>query len=212
MLPGGATAPALGCYGLGARRGAGVCFGVDRVGAQATAVASGSSAAAESPSLRRYQWRIRPPRSPHSSSSGYGRRRPSPGAPGPRSASPPGGEGGRALPRAAGYSVHIVVRPRLVVDAGAPRGADIAPAGVAGFGAVVVFAARLLPRDEEGKSYERAWSFVVWKFRLSLATSLGLCSGSGSGGYLLVSYWRWLGVEGFCFFERGRAAPTRLNG
>ena len=67
---------------------------------------------------------------------------------------PPGGEAeALALPRAAGDGVYIVVPYLLglVVDAGAPRGADIALAGVAGvLGAVAVFVA--LPsssRDEE---------------------------------------------------------------
>ena len=56
-----------------------------------------------------------------------------------------------ALPRAAGDGVYIVVPYLLglVVDAGAPRGADIALAGVAGvLGAVAVFVA-LPSRDEE---------------------------------------------------------------
>ena len=56
-----------------------------------------------------------------------------------------------ALPRAAGDGVYIVVPYLLglVVDAGAPQGADIALAGVAGvIGAVAVFVA-LPSRDEE---------------------------------------------------------------
>ena len=65
---------------------------------------------------------------------------------------PPGGEAeALALPRAAGDGVYIVVPYLLglVVDAGAPRGADIALAGVAGvLGAVAVFVA-LPSRGEE---------------------------------------------------------------
>ena len=66
----------------------------------------------------------------------YGRRRPSPGAQAlAQRLAPPGGEAeALALPRAAGDGVYIVVPYLLglVVDAGAPRGADIALAGVAG--------------------------------------------------------------------------------
>ena len=65
---------------------------------------------------------------------------------------PPGGEAeALALPRAAGDGVYIVVPYLLglVVDAGAPQGADIALAGVAGvIGAVAVFVA-LPSRGEE---------------------------------------------------------------
>ena len=57
------------------------------------------------------------------------------------------------MPRAAGDGVYIVVPYLLglVVDAGAPRGADIALAGIAGVvGAVAVFVALpSSPRDEE---------------------------------------------------------------
>ena len=56
------------------------------------------------------------------------------------------------MPRAAGDGVYIVVPYLLglVVDAGAPQGADIALAGVAGvLGLVAVFVALPSSRDEE---------------------------------------------------------------
>ena len=87
---------------------------------------------------------------------------------------PPGGEAeALALPRAAGDGVYIVVPYLpLVVDAGAPRGADIALAGVAGvLGAVAVFVA--LP------SSSRA---TVVLAKVGSPRPPRLC--------LLVSYWR----------------------
>ena len=159
VLPGGAAGAGalVSLAGLGGLVGAPVGgFGVDRVGARTVAVAAGlvgggalcavpaalslehpaalfsaliilwsAAVAAQAPALQALAQRL----------------------------APPGGEAeALALPRAAGDGVYIVVPflLGLVVDAGAPRGAEIALAGVAGFvGVVAVFVALPSSRKEK---------------------------------------------------------------
>lgn len=158
VLPGGAAgAGALVSFaGLGGLVGAPVGgFGVDRVGARTVAVASGlvgGGALCAVPAALS----LEDPAAPFSAliilwSAAVAAQAPALQALAQRLA-PPGGEAeALALPRAAGDGVYIVVPflLGLVVDAGAPRGAEIALAGVAGLvGAVAVFVA--LP-SREGK-------------------------------------------------------------
>lgn len=158
VLPGGAAgAGALVSFaGLGGLVGAPVGgFGVDRVGARTVAVASGlvgGGALCAVPAALS----LEDPAAPFSAliilwSAAVAAQAPALQALAQRLA-PPGGEAeALALPRAAGDGVYIVVPflLGLVVDAGAPRGAEIALAGVAGLvGAVTVFVA--LP-SHEGK-------------------------------------------------------------
>jgi len=158
VLPGGAAGAGalVSLAGLGGLVGAPVGgFGVDRVGARVTAVAAGlvgGGALSVVPAALSME----DPAAPFSAliilwSTAVAAQAPALQALAQRLA-PPGGEAeALALPRAAGDGVYIVVPYLLglVVDAGAPQGADIALAGVAGvIGAVAVFVA-LPSRGEE---------------------------------------------------------------
>ena len=159
VLPGGAAGAGalVSLAGLGGLVGAPVGgFGVDRVGARATAVASGLVGGGALSAVP-VALSMEDPAVPFSAliilwSTAVAAQAPALQALAQRLA-PPGGEAeALALPRAAGDGVYIVVPYLLglVVDAGAPQGADIALAGVAGvLGAVAVFVALPSSRDEE---------------------------------------------------------------